>query len=472
MAARLKESFFEQPWHLRLLELTLGGFLLCVAVAIPSQASASWFLIGAITSIIYLIQARRLNDAATTSPPSVFATMLLFLWLLACATATTSFFAVLVAAGFNRDEFTDLLGSLAVTILTIVHMRWRSEREVEPSKTPPPESSSLSAVSQCCCGGLALFGIVVILLDGFGRITSLLVHPPVSFVNTPLGAIHYYCEGTVTNNTVMIFEAGFMAPSSTLFFVQEGLKHYTRTCLYDRSGEGFSQAQEDVGFIGEARNMKAVLDEEFNKAGVATGDRNVVVGGHSRGFQSAARFKVDYDASYNRVVVVELDGATCSRDFPADYIPADVLIYLLPSFTSMVSGLGWVLWPFIKEYALTDPFSLGGSTDANCPAELQVGDLKNEGEYLQRLVKPNLWRNTGHRDNAWRDRPALTSTQCSNLVFSSPDYIGILRGDVSVVGLDNLTLCTSSHTAIVMRSDYASIVTQRITDFLDTRALT
>ena len=460
-----------QPFHSKLLELSLAAFLLAVVITIPSQASASWFIIGAIVSIIFLVQSRRLSDGATTSPPSVFGTLLLFLWLLGSASVATSFFAVLVAAGFNRDEFTDLLGSLAVTTLTIVHMRWRSGLQVEPSKTPPPESSALSAALQCCGGGLALFAGVVMVLDGFGRITSLLVHPPVSFVNTPLGAIHYYCEGTVTNNTVMIFEAGFMGPSSSLFFIQEGLKHYTRTCLYDRSGEGYSQAQEDVGFIGEARNMKAVLDEEFTKAGVAVGSRNVVVGGHSRGFQSAARFKVDYNDTYKRVLGVEMDGSACTKNDPIGLIDPDLLRYFLTPIVTMFTGMSWILWPFVKVFILSNPLELGFGKP-NCPSELQVGDLKSEGEFFQRLIKPNIWRNSAERDIAWEEKPALNSTQCLDYVFNSPDFLRLRAVDVFVLAPDNVTKCEASHTSIIIRSDYAAIVVERILAFLDVRELT
>lgn len=475
MAPALVDACLRQPWHAKCLLGCLAAYLLAVALAIPLGGSASWFVIGALVCLVYLVQSRLLRSAPTQSSLAVFPTLLLFYWLLACTAAALSFFAVLAAGGFNSDDFLDFLGSVSVIAVSVAQVQWRSGEATESEsegkgKGGKSKGSWLWVVLQVFGGGFALFAISVIVLDAFGRLVSLLVHPPVSFVDTPLGLIHYYCQGVVRNNTVMIFEAGFMGPSSSLFFIQDGLFPYTRTCLYDRSGEGWSQPQADVGFIGEARNMRAVLDQEFRRAGVEVGSRNVVVGGHSRGFQSAARFKVDYNDTYKRVLVVELDGSVCNKNDPIGIVDVDFLRYGLTPFTSMFSGLVWIVWPFVKDLVLSNPLELGFGKPI-CK-EFQVGDLTSEGEFLQRLLKPNIWRNSAERDIAWEEKPALTSAQCTDFVFNSPDFLEIRARDLLILAKDNVTQCEASHTSIVIRSDYAAIAVQRIVNFLDSRDLT
>ena len=469
MAACSYEAFSDQPFRLKLLAGCFALYLLGTVLAIVLKGSASWFLIGLVVTSCFLVQTRVLSKKDSHARVSVLHTAMLCFWLITCCLVTFSFFLVLVLAGFNGDDFCDLLGSTSVTFLTATQIFYRARVDNAPAKTQQ-EATYVLVCLQVFGAVVGFFFMSIFLVDGFGRVISLAVYPPVDFVETPFGLVHYWCEGTVQNNTIMIFEAGFMAPGASLYWIQTGLAPYTRTCLYDRSGEGFSQVQEDVGFIAEARNMKAVVDQEFTRAGVPVGSRNVVVGGHSRGFQSAARFRVDYNASYNRVLVVGIDGSTCDRAAAADIVPAELLTYALSPFVSAASGVAWIFWPVIQGPALSFPVT-SAVVFENCPLELQLGDIKNEGEFLQKLLRANIWRNSAERDYAWITRPALTAAQCQDFIFNSPEFLAVGASTVQVLGSDGITLCAAGHTAIVHRSDFAEIVTTRIKLFLDSRDL-
>ena len=156
--------------------------------------------------------------------------------------------------------------------------------------------------------------------------------------------------------------------------------------------------------------MRAILDREFSRFGrrdAPAGSqppRRVIVGGHSRGFLSAATFHARHADAFDKVLVVSLDGSWCERtteDVMAYYaVSAPIATRVLAPVISLLAGFLRAAWPIMQDVTLT-----GGEFDHEPPSEIQLPPPTlphgAEAGFRARFLRANYWRRAAFSSLSW-----------------------------------------------------------------------
>eukprot|EP00931_Biecheleriopsis_adriatica_P094500 TRINITY_DN68142_c0_g1_i1.p1 TRINITY_DN68142_c0_g1~~TRINITY_DN68142_c0_g1_i1.p1 ORF type:complete len:547 (+),score=101.27 TRINITY_DN68142_c0_g1_i1:153-1793(+) len=436
----LLAKLHRQPLWLAALAAVVAAILRVLDV------SGAWWLVLAFWPVLSsqgsLVLPRRLKLLALLS------------WALATGLLAVSYCLLLVRAPSGHAA-SEMLASAALSLLALLFLE----------KFETFGAASCKPCSRCC--GICLtalfpicvFFIIFTILDAVWSFYMLLEFGPDSFAYTDEGVrLNYWCSGSVTGGAIVLIEAGYMQPAPALDFYVQGFAATTRTCAYDVAGSGWSSEQSRYGFRDDARNMKAVLDAEFEKAGLEAPSSNkiAVVAGHSRGFLSASTFKMLYNDSYSRVLVLGLDGSSCNAytfegSLGAGRIVAS-LAFSLPILTGLMRTV-LLLSPSLRTMALS-----AGEDQVD---EIHASDVEVEWEFFERMLGlPGYghWRSMGARAVAWVDNyDGPDDYTCGS---QRSDTLHIYAGDLCVQGKCAL------HTSSVMSSKFADIVVTRVSSWL------
>ena len=301
--------------------LILSGLSFSVPVIVLSQHSLGWVVALMVVMIVMLLTRQRPRGGAALS---FYVTA--SVWLVASALSTlTSAGRLIFEPAPLTDDILDLAFAIATATSIVVLLRIAFMRLPRKRPRPPVRWRCCHLARTAVARGLSLLCMLlgVTVVYGAGWELSALASAPRApmRIQTSRGAIAYWCEGEPRHGAIAVLLGGFMASDQSMAWVQQELAaSVTRTCVLYRSGTGWSQRQPSVGFGEDAADVKAVLDAEFDRrdrgeaasGGVARGGAEVpriaIVGGHSRGFISAASFKRSHAHAYERVLLVSLDG--------------------------------------------------------------------------------------------------------------------------------------------------------------------
>ena len=317
-----------------------------------------------------------------------------------------------------------------------------------------------TAVRVVLFGAAFIFGVLS-LYDSWAAIVNLSNTPPSStFAAGPQNnSVHYWCEGTLKNSSIIIAEPGYMLPSHALYWIQTYLSNTTRTCVVEVSGMGQSQSQKDVGFASDAANMKAVLDAEFAMQKVPVQDRVAITAGHSRGHLSAATLCQNDGEHFKKCIVISLDGSRCSQGPQVDvmsrhFASTDVTRYAFVPFIRLFTGGMRLVWPLYRQFALT-----GGDYTASS-STVHKSDLPRDvaRRFREVLLTSNYWIAAAGRSEAWAPGKysGPTTTFCSQLRASDRHII-----------VDASSICTNTsicarHTSLLTSSQFAEIAVRSV----------
>eukprot|EP00747_Dinoflagellata_sp_TGD_P166509 gnl/TRDRNA2_/TRDRNA2_189392_c0_seq1.p1 gnl/TRDRNA2_/TRDRNA2_189392_c0~~gnl/TRDRNA2_/TRDRNA2_189392_c0_seq1.p1 ORF type:complete len:569 (+),score=92.36 gnl/TRDRNA2_/TRDRNA2_189392_c0_seq1:73-1779(+) len=365
----------------------------------------------------------------------------------------------------SADAGSELVGAIVLGSGLLWHARmiWR-----RPNDPPPPQ--------RCCCRCLGCTATLLATILAFSAVVdavwgmhALAAYGPQNFAYTEDGVrLNYYCEGAVRSDAIIVLEAGWMEPSPALYWIVKGLAvSTTRTCTLDVSGTGWSSLPESYGFQDDAHNMKAVLDAEFEAAGLsgAAQRRVVVVGGHSRGAVTADTFKWIYENEYSGIVGFEFDGSICNGLYvgPAQTalgMPEGVLVFLA-SFMGLFSGL---LRLVLVPSNLRGIIISGG--DAADSGDEHMADIENEWEFVERLVGlsgGSFFRQGAYRSNAWISGSYDGPESCE---FSSDEWLYISSNTICY-GRGSNEEC-AEHVSLLVQSNFAKVAVSEVARFLET----
>ena len=402
-----------------------------------NDVSIAWSLVCLASSTGLAVHAYSIGVLQSMpSLPRCLALLLAGAWLATALMASLALIARLCMAPSNVDDVWDAIFSLATCLVLGTMITWLRNRVVlaryeagAPKRSAMRCARNRSCGRPCCCcfdpfcsrvlaavGVLSLLIVVATVFDAGASLSEQAARrgPALEFayVSSPSrAAVHYWCQGVVRNDTIAIFEGGYMLPDPGLDWVQRDLSaRYTRVCLFDRPGTGYSQRQTHVGFVADADAMRGILDREFSRFGrrdAPAGSRpprRVIVGGHSRGFLSAATFHARHANAFDKVLVVSLDGSWCERtteDVMAYYaVSAPIATRVLAPVISLLAGFLRAAWPIMQDVTLT-----GGEFDHEPPSEIQLPPPTlphgAEAGFRARFLRANYWRRAAFSSLSW-----------------------------------------------------------------------
>ena len=226
--------------------------------------------------------------------------------------------------------------------------------------------------------------------------------------------LHYWCKGEFDGVSLALIEPGFMLPSYGLYWIQKYLSNYTRTCVYEVSGTGFSSYERNPNFANDAANMESVFDAEFEKLGVDKRRMIAIAVGHGRGHISAMRLHVNQHSRMYRVfngtsvakspygatVVISIDGVPCKQG-PQEQVIKErfasniITRFLFAPFLGMYSGGMRIFWNGYKDRVLSGfDYDLGEAHQSDLPLQSQI-------EFRETLLKSNFWKSGAERSRNW-----------------------------------------------------------------------
>ena len=338
----------------------LGAVCLSLPALWLSLRPLAWALICAIALMLLTLQLHL--PPVSFGLPTAVVVVLAIIWLIAASVATVAVLARMSVQRLVDDVVHGAFAVLTGTTLVVqlwLHWHWRAHGTVAAAAAAGTRPMTRPLRRYCIMGATRISVIVALLLavgvvyGDVGEIQFVVSQPPPLIVWTSRGAVGYWCAGDVRNGSLAVLLAGFFAPEEQLAYIGNALAGYTRTCLFYRSGTGWSETQRTVGFeVGNPRSqrctpgctcshaaalscehapaamrslallplcqpqadaddMHAILTAEMDAAAVPTAARVAIVGGHSRGHISALTLKLRHAAAYARVLVLSLDGSYC-----------------------------------------------------------------------------------------------------------------------------------------------------------------
>ena len=209
--------------------------------------------------------------------------------------------------------------------------------------------------------------------------------------------------------------------------------------------------------------MKAVLDAEFaafeSTNALSSDGRVAIVGGHSRGFLSAATFKLEYPSAYARVLVVGFDGAVCMPY--TDLISQGATTFVLaPSLGLAGGGILRSIWGAARENVLT-----GGYGES--PFGVDLGEVETS-TYLSCITQSGHWRRAATMAGMWSeasyDGPSFT--QCGGLIIGR-EYFSVRPRDICTT--HNGVYACAGHMTLVTVLPFARVASRRVRCFLQAK---
>ncbi|MGQ0656595.1 MAG: alpha/beta fold hydrolase [Chromatiales bacterium] len=125
--------------------------------------------------------------------------------------------------------------------------------------------------------------------------------PPGRIVHIGTTRLHVYCEGE--GSPTVVVDTGLGEPALEWFAVQQRLRHYTRVCLYDRAGYGWS----DFGEL--PRSSSRIVNELYALLRRADVRGPYVLVGHSYGGMNMQLFARRYPYLVAGLVLVDSSNA-------------------------------------------------------------------------------------------------------------------------------------------------------------------
>lgn len=427
--------------------------MLCVVCA-ASGVSAGWLLVACMTLLL-------LGQSCCLLPGETCRILLGALAVASALMAVNCTAAFVMAPSLSVGS--DLVGSAIVACGAGLQAAKPLNR-TRPGTCCGSVGCGSSVCSWIAAAMLALSAIIVC-VDAVWGMWGLVAYGPQSVVRVIGGPrINYWCEGSVQGNAIILLEPGYMGPAPMMYWFLQGLAPITRTCLYDQAGVGWSSEQSTYSFRDDARNMKAVIDAEFEIAAVPAEQRIAVVGGHSRGFVSASTFKQVYDDLYRRVLVIGLDGARCeSHDGSifSSFIPGPEWIWqYVAIFTGPLRGggrLALLLFPDLRHRGVDGDFAGFRSEDA-----VYLPPVREQWAFCERmlgLTNGGWFRSAIGRGHGWVGGSYDGPDGCPR----SGNVTYVVAGETCVGSPPSC----ASHTSLVAQSRFAEPAIASITAFLD-----
>ena len=187
--------------------------------------------------------------------------------------STLSCAARLLAGPPTFDDAMDCVLAL-LTTTTLARLLWIVLRQPRHAVAAHARRSRCLAmrVALLCAFATTLCVLGLSVLFGACWELRFIASSPIpSHALTSRGPVANWCVGDARNGSIAVLIGGFMASDVSLAWVQQYVGQMTRTCVLYRSGTGRSAQQPHVSFSDDASDMRAVLDRELDRIGLAEG---------------------------------------------------------------------------------------------------------------------------------------------------------------------------------------------------------